>query len=81
MDEEQGVHNILGIEWDVNHDNLQFNVGEVATTMENLEPTKRGVVSATAKFFDPLGIVSTVTIPLKCLLNNSVRLDLVGMRP
>ena len=61
MDEEQGVHTpckILGIECDVNY-------GEVATTMENSELTKRGVVSAIAKFFDPLKIVLPVTAIFK----------------
>ena len=33
--------------------------------MKNLEPTKRSVVSVTAKFFDPLGIVSPVTVLFK----------------
>ena len=33
--------------------------------MENPEPTKRGATSATAKFFDPLGIVSPVTVLFK----------------
>ena len=33
--------------------------------MENLEPTKRSVVSVTAKFFDPFGIVSPVTVLFK----------------
>ncbi len=59
MSEEQGVQKILGVEWNVASDNLQFDIGEVVTAMENSEPTKRSVVSATAKFFDPLGIVSS----------------------
>ena len=43
VDEEQGVHKILGIEWNVNCDNFQFNIGGVATVMETSEP--RGVLS------------------------------------
>ena len=38
---------------------------QVATAMENSEPTKRGVVGATAEFFNLLGTVSPVTILFK----------------
>ena len=64
-DHEQGTHKILGIQWDVIHDNFLFDIRVVADAMENSEPTKRSVISATAKFFDPLGIVSPVTILFK----------------
>ena len=39
--------------------------GEVADAMENSEPTRRSIVGITAKFFDPLGIVSPVTVLFK----------------
>ena len=65
VDEEQGAHRVLGVEWNVKCDSFQFNIGRVATVMEGSEPTKRSVVSATAKFFYPLGIVSPVTISFK----------------
>ena len=65
VDEEQGIHKILGIEWNVNRDSFQFDIGGVATAMEGSEATKRSVVRATARFFDPLGIVSPVTILFK----------------
>ncbi len=56
---------MLGVQWQVAQDKLQFDIGDVAETMENLEPTKRNLVSITAKFFDPLGVVSPVTILFK----------------
>ena len=64
-DERQGVHKILGIQWDTTHDDFHFDIGEVDSAMENSEPTKRSVVSATAKFFDALGIVSPVIVLFK----------------
>ena len=64
-DEQRGVHKVLGIQWNVSNDDFRFDIQEVATVMESSEPMKRGVVSATAKFFDPLGIVSPVTVLFK----------------
>ena len=37
-DDEQGIHKILGVEWDTERDNLLFNIKGVAAAMENLEP-------------------------------------------
>ena len=64
-EEEEGVHKILGIEWDVGCDSLQFSLAGVTIALEDSDPTKRSVVSATARFFDPFGVVSPVTILFK----------------
>lgn len=64
-DENQETNKILGVEWDVERDNFLFNLCTIATALEGLAPTKRSVVSVTAKFFDPLGIVSPVTVLFK----------------
>lgn len=58
---------VLGGLWDVVQDNLVFDIGQVADTMEPLEPTKRNLASVIAKFFDPLGVVCPVIIPFKML--------------
>ena len=60
-----GKHKILGVTWDYIQDALTFNIGDVSHHMESSEPTKRNVVSMTARFFDPLGVVSPVTVPFK----------------
>ena len=62
---QQGVHKVLGIEWDVTSDDFQCDMREAAVVMQGSNPTKRSVVRATAKFFDPLGVVSHVTILFK----------------
>ena len=74
-----GRHKILGVQWDFVLDTLTFNIGDVSHYMENSEPTKRNVVSMTARFFDPLGVVSPVTILFKvffqCLCEAGVGWD------
>ena len=64
-DEQLGLHKILGIQWNITRDEFQFDVRGVAVVMGGSEPTKRSVVGATVKFFDPLGVVSPVTVLLK----------------
>lgn len=60
-----GMHKVLGVQWNAVSDTLQFSISDVAQSMLDLEPSKRSVVSAAAKFFDPLGVVSPVTIMFK----------------
>ena len=62
---DPGSTKVLGILWDVQRDKLLFDIGEVAETMEPLEPTKRNLVSITTKFFDTLGVVCPVTVLFK----------------
>lgn len=65
VSEVQGVHKILGVQWDFTKDEFQFDIGDVTCTMESAEPTKRSVISVAAIFFNPLGVVSPVTILFK----------------
>ena len=67
VEEKQGIHKILGVQWDVTRDELLFDLSEVVTLLEDSNPTKRSVVAVTAKFFDPLGVISPVTILYKML--------------
>lgn len=68
--QQQGVHKILGIQWNVINDDFQFDIG----AMEGSDPTKKSVVSATAKFFDQLGIVSPITVLFKMFAQQLSRL-------
>ena len=51
---------MLGVQWDVAKDQFRLDTGDVVHT----EPTK-SVASISARFFDPLGIVSPVTVLFK----------------
>ena len=65
MIEEPDTAKVLGVQWNVGTDELEFDIREIAQVMGSLEPTKRNLVSVAAKFFDPLGVLSPVTILFK----------------
>jgi hypothetical protein len=53
---------LLGLPWDKNEDTLSVTIGK-----EKSASTKRGVLSALAKIYDPLGIVSPTTLQGKIM--------------
>ena len=67
----QKVHNgetkILGVKWNPSTDNLIIDFSNVASQVVNLEPTKRHVMGAASRLYDPLGFASPVTIRFKVL--------------
>ena len=65
--EPSATYKILGIQWDFNEDNLVFDINSVLQRFTDREPTKRSVVSLATRFYDPLGIVSPVTVQFKIL--------------
>lgn len=62
-----GETKVLGVRWNPATDSLIFDFSDVASQVVNLEPTKRHVVGAASRFYDPLGFVSPVTIRFKVL--------------
>ena len=66
-EQDQGDEKVLGLLWDKTEDRLKFDFEEILrdVTLENV--TKRSILSSTAKIFDPLGILSPITINLKIL--------------
>lgn len=67
----EDTHKILGIRWNHRRDELVFDIGEISQAMLELDPTKRNVVSMSARFFDPLGVVSPVTVLFKLFFQKS----------
>ena len=58
---------VLGQAWDSDNDSLHFNFEVLANKAKSLQATKRNVLSLLASLFDPLGIVSPVTVSMKIL--------------
>ena len=55
---------ILGIRWDTERDEFQFDFKEITTFVRSLPPTKRSI---SAKVFDPMGLLSPFVIGTKIL--------------
>ena len=51
---------VLGVRWNFVSDHFVLDVREIATLARNIEPTKRNVVSATAKLYDLMGFLSPI---------------------
>ena len=58
---------ILGLKWNVEDDTLSFTKHEVGDTSENIT-TKRDVLKQSSKIYDPLGIISPVTVKAKMFI-------------
>ena len=59
--------NVLGLQWNVKTDSLQFAANTVIPQNHTLI-TKREILQQSSKIFDPLGYLSPVTIQAKLLL-------------
>ena len=60
----------LGLEWSPSDDNFQFSVQQVEAAT-----TKRQILSAISKFFDPLGLIGPILISDKLLMQETWRID------
>ena len=65
VDEVNDKAKVLGLNWDTKSDEFYFDFQELIKFANTLPPTKRSVLSLTAKIFDPLGFLTPVTIKLK----------------
>ena len=64
MDKE---HKALGIAWNTEMDTISISFRAVACLRSSSEFTERNVLKVAVKLFDPLGLVSPVTLQLKLL--------------
>ena len=62
-----GKTKVLGIAWDSQKDELEFNLSKMVSESNKEKPTKRGILSTLASLFDPLGLISPVGITAKIL--------------
>ena len=58
-------HKVLGVPWNPSNDEMIFDITPVVQSLEALEPTKRRVVGTATRVYDPMGILSPITIQFK----------------
>ena len=58
---------VLGVRWNPESDLLLFDIQHISELTTTLQPTKRNVIGLAARFFDPLGVISPVTVQFKLL--------------
>ena len=56
----------LGVCWDTESDEMSFDFKELIEYANTLKVTKRSLLRLSAKVFDPLGLLSLLTITMKC---------------
>ena len=65
--EDAGKQRILGTLWNFHDDYLVFDFTNTTSLATGADPTKRSVISIASKFYDPLGILSPITVQFKVL--------------
>ena len=75
--DNKGKNKVLGTTWNVAKDRFEFNLTKFGAIGEHDVTTKRTILSMMARLFDPLGIVSPVTVSAKVLFQElcSKKLD------
>ena len=75
-----GKRKVLGVRWDAVSDEIVLGTEELASIAKQIKPSKHQVVSTVNRFYDPLGILSQVTLPfLRSIFRSCVRLKSPGI--
>ena len=68
VSEESGSSDkVLGVGWNIHSDTLQYSLSEIVDRARALVLTKRNILSVIAGIYDPLGLISPVTVTVKIL--------------
>ena len=60
--EDVSGQRILGTLWNYHNDNLVFDFENTASLVKSVEPTKTNVISTASKMYNPLGVISSITV-------------------
>ena len=71
---EEDLIKVMGVPWDRIKDSFKFDLATFGTQALDGTLTKRKLLSITAQFYDPLGLLSPVMLPLKCMFQEICQL-------
>ena len=66
----QKYRKVLGINWDTGNDLLVYDFTEIINIALELELTKRNVLRISAMFYDPLGLISPITLQFRLIFKS-----------
>ena len=70
-------YKVLGVQWDKHDDKLQIYSEKFAQDVQGKDKaTKRSVLSAIAKMYDPIGIISPILVDAKILLQEICKMGI-----
>ncbi len=67
---------VLGISWNKTTDKFDFDLSSFVEAAKQEPPTKRTELSTTARFYDPIGLLSPVIVPLKEIFQEICKLKI-----
>ena len=67
-----GLRKVLGINWSIEKDLFVIDIDEVVQLAKDLKFRKRILLKINATFFDPLGLISAITLKEIFFLNRYV---------
>jgi len=73
---EETLIKVIGVPWDRIEGNFKFDLTTFSGQALEGTLTKRKLLSITARFYDPLGLLSPVILPLKCMFQEICRLKI-----
>ena len=61
---------VLGVRWNPTDDTLVFDIRHICSLAKEMEPTRRNIVGIASRFYDPLGILSPITVRFKLMFQD-----------
>ena len=71
---EETVVKVMGVMWDKSEDCFKFDLTVFSKQTLSGTLTKRKLLSVTARFYDPLGLLSPLILPFKCMFQEICQL-------